>query len=86
MALRKKRNTGIIILLIVLLLAAGGTAFAVSLRITDITYEGNEKCDDEMLEKHFSAKISIRILLYFCFVQSLKNINRFRSSKNMKLK
>lgn len=56
MALRKKRNTGIIILLIVLLLAAGGTAFAVSLRITDITYEGNEKCDDEMLEKALFSK------------------------------
>ena len=85
MALRKKRNTGIIILLIVLLLAAGGTVFAVSLRITDITYEGNEKCDDEMLEKALFSK-DIDKNLYFCFVQSLKNINRFRSSKNMKLK
>ncbi len=62
----------IIIILVIFLLFAGVFVFAATLRISKIDYKGNEKCQEEMLEKYLFEKDIERNPFVFFFLSTFQ--------------
>ena len=70
-------------ILIILAVLAGCIIFAVALRISEITYQGNDKCSEEEIESYLLKKIWTEIHLFSCFAHDFWNIQKFLLWKNM---
>lgn len=65
--MRRKLRTKTIILFIILAVIAGFLIFAAALRITGITYQGNEKCSEDDMESYLFEKDIDRNPFVFMF-------------------
>lgn len=65
--MRRKQKAKTIMILIILAVLAGCIIFAVALRISEITYQGNDKCSEEEIESYLFEKDMDRNPFVFMF-------------------